>query len=140
MTNACCDDRLLGGGWFAGVRLVGAGVGLLAGCGLAIAGSRLPALRRPSLDDWLAPYLRDSTPPSRLLARDRTVTPFPTLERLLAPLMADAVRGVERFLGGAASARRRLDQAGRDMTLDEFRSEQVVWRPVVSASAWASAW
>jgi len=118
---------LFGDGWFAGAGLVGAGVGLLAGCGLAIAGSRLPALRRPSLDDRLAPYLRDSTPPSRLLARDRTVTPFPTLERLIAPLMADAVRRLERFLGGASSARRRLDQAGRDVTLDEFRSQQVVW-------------
>jgi tight adherence protein C len=106
--------------------LVGAGVGLLAGFGLVVSGSRLPALRRPSLDDRLAPYLRDSAPPSRLLARDPTITPFPTLERLVAPLMADAVRGLERFLGGANSVRRRLDQAGRDMTLDEFRSQQVV--------------
>ena len=118
---------LLGGDWLGSAGLVGAGVGLLAGCGLAVALSRLPALRRPSLDDRLAPYLRDSTPPSRLLARDHTVTPFPTLERLVAPLMADAVRGLERFLGGANSVRRRLDQAGRDVTLDEFRSEQVVW-------------
>jgi tight adherence protein C len=89
--------------------------------------SRLPALRKPSLDDRLAPYLRDSAPPSRLLARDRTISPFPTLERLLAPLMADAVRGLERFLGGTASVRRRLDQAGRDMTVEEFRYQQVVW-------------
>jgi len=118
---------LFDSGWFTGVGLVGAGIGLLAGCGLVISGSRLPWLRRPSLDDRLAPYLRDSAPPSRLLARDRTITPFPTLERLVAPLVADAARGLERFLGGANSARRRLDQAGRDMTLDEFRSEQVLW-------------
>jgi tight adherence protein C len=109
-----------------GDGLAGAGLGLLAGCGLVIALSRLPALRRPSLEDRLAPYLRDSTPPSRLLARHRAVTPFPTLERLVAPLMADAVRGLERFLGGAGSVRRRLDQAGRDMTVEEFRAEQVV--------------
>jgi tight adherence protein C len=107
--------------------LAGAGLGLVAGCGLAISVSRLPVLRRPSLDDRLAPYLRDSAPPSRLLARDRTVSPFPTLERLIAPLMADAVRGLERFLGGAGSVRRRLDQAGRDLTVEEFRSQQVVW-------------
>jgi tight adherence protein C len=62
-----------------------------------------------------------------LLVRDRTISPFPTLERLVAPLMADAVRGLERFLGGASSVRRRLDQAGRDMTVEEFRSQQVVW-------------
>jgi tight adherence protein C len=107
--------------------LAGAGIGLLAGCGLVISASRLPALRRPNLDDRLSPYLRDSVPPSRLLARDRTISPFPTMERLVAPLMADAVRGLERFLGGASSVRRRLDQAGRDMTVDEFRSQQVVW-------------
>jgi tight adherence protein C len=107
--------------------LAGAGLGLLAGCGLVVSVSRLPVLRRPNLDDRLAPYLRDSTPPSRLLARERTISPFPTLERLAAPLMADAVRGLERFLGGASSVRRRLDQAGRDMTVDEFRSQQVVW-------------
>ena len=106
--------------------LVGAGLGLLAGTGFAASLARLPALRRPTLDDRLAPYLRDSAPPSRLLARDRTITPFPTLERLVAPLMADAVRGLERFLGGAGSVRRRLDQAGRDMTLDEFRSQQII--------------
>src|SRR3954468_12056020 len=107
--------------------LAGAGLGLVAGCGLAISVSRLPVLRRPRLDDRLAPYLRDSAPPSRLLARDRTISPFPTLERLVAPLMADAVRGLERFLGGAGSFRRRLDQAGRDMTVEEFRAQQVVW-------------
>jgi tight adherence protein C len=106
--------------------LAGAGVGLLAGCGFAVSVSRLPALRRPTLDDRLAPYLRDSTPPSRLLARDRTITPFPTLERLVAPLLADAVRRLERFLGGASSVRRRLDQAGQEMTVEEFRSQQVV--------------
>jgi tight adherence protein C len=107
--------------------LAGAGLGLLAGCGLVVAVSRLPVLQRPTLDDRLAPYLRDSAPPSRLLARDRTISPFPTLERIVAPLMADAVRGLERFLGGASSVRRRLDQAGRDLTVEEFRSQQVVW-------------
>jgi tight adherence protein C len=108
-------------------NLLGGALGLLAGGGLVIALTHVPLLRRPTLDDRLAPYLRDSAPPSRLLHRDRTLTPFPTLERLVAPLMADAVRGLERFLGGAGSVRRRLDQAGRDMTIDEFRSQQVVW-------------
>jgi tight adherence protein C len=113
-------------GGFAGGGLAGAGLGLLAGCGVVVSVYRLPAVRKPTLDDRLAPYLRDSTPPSRLLARDRTITPFPTLERLVAPLMADAVRGLERVLGGASSVRRRLDHAGRDMTVEEFRAQQVV--------------
>jgi tight adherence protein C len=108
----------------------GAAVGLLAGCGLAIAVGRLPVLHRPRLEDRLAPHLRDSQRPSRLLARDRTVTPFPTLERILAPFVSDAADVIERVLGGSASARRRLEQAGRGATLEEFRAEQVVWGAV----------
>jgi tight adherence protein C len=104
----------------------GAALGLLGGGGLALSMSRLPMLRRPSLDDRLAPYLRDTARPSRLLTARRTVTPFPTLERIVGPLLADAVRMVERLLGGAGSVRRRLDQAGRGLTVEEFRAQQVV--------------
>ncbi len=49
---------------------VGALVGLAFGTGLALAMSRVPAFRRPTLVDRLAPYLRDSPVPSRLLAPD----------------------------------------------------------------------
>lgn len=107
--------------------LVGGAVGLLGGLGLVIAVQRVPALRRPRLDDRLAPYLRDSTRPSRLLTSHRPLTPFPTLERILAPFISDAVRLLERVLGGAASIRRRLGQAGRGMSLEQFRAEQVLW-------------
>ena len=107
--------------------LTGAALGLLAGVGLVIAVSRVPALRRPRLEDRLAPYLRDTAAPSRLLRIDRALTPFPTMERIVAPFMGDAIKLVERVLGGAVSARRRLDQAGRGMTLEQFRAEQVLW-------------
>ena len=109
------------------LSLAGAGVGLMMGAGLALAVSRVPAFRRPRLDDRLAPYLRDSTRPSRLLSRERALTPFPTLERIVGPFVVDASRLLERLLGGAASARHRLEQAGRGMTLEEFRAEQVLW-------------
>jgi tight adherence protein C len=105
----------------------GAVLGLLGGAGLLLSISRLPALRRPSLDDRLAPYLRDTTRPSRLLVTERALTPFPTLERIVGPVLADGVRLLERLLGGAASARQRLDRAGRGTTLEEFRAEQVIW-------------
>lgn len=107
--------------------VAGAGLGLLTGLGLALAASRAPVLRRPSLDDRLAPYLRDSARPSRLLSRDRAMTPFPTLERILGPFVRDASLLLERVLGGAVSARHRLEQAGRGMTLEELRAEQVLW-------------
>jgi tight adherence protein C len=44
--------------------------------------------------------------------------------------MADATRMLNRLLGGVASTRRRLDQAGREMTIEEFRVEQVLWGAV----------
>jgi tight adherence protein C len=105
----------------------GAGLGLLAGLGIVLAVLRIPALRRPTLEDRLTPYLRDAARPSRLLAAERALTPFPTLERVVGPVLADAIRVLERVLGGAGPIRRRLEQAGRGMTLEEFRAEQVLW-------------
>jgi tight adherence protein C len=107
--------------------LEGAVLGLLAVGGLWLAVMSSPPLRRPRLDDRLAPYLRDTTQPSRLLGEARGVTPFPTLERLLGPVVRDLAGRVDRVLGGTASVRRRLDQAGRDLTLEQFRVEQVLW-------------
>jgi len=107
--------------------LAGAGLGLVAALGTCLAVAASPPLRRPKLDDRLAPYLRDAPRPSRLLVQARSVTPFPTLERLLGPLLRDAAGFVDRTLGGSSSVRRRLDQAGRGMTLEHFRIEQVLW-------------
>ena len=107
--------------------VTGALLGLAAGGGLALALNRLPVLRRPTLEDRLAPYLRDTPRPSRLLAHPVARTPFPTLERIVAPVLADAVRVLDRWVGGGASVRRRLDQLGRGSTVEEFRAEQLLW-------------
>jgi len=105
----------------------GIALGAVAGSGALLIIRGLPWLRRPTLDDRLAPYLRDTPRPSRLLLESRALTPFPTLERILRPALGDLTRLLDRALGGIASARRRLDAAGRGMTLEEFRAEQVVW-------------
>ena len=107
--------------------LAGALLGLTAATGLCVAVAASPPMRRPRLDDRLAPYLRDTPRPSRLLAEPRTLTPFPTVERLLGPLLRDAASWVDRTLGGSTSVRRRLDQAGRGMTLEQLRMEQVLY-------------
>jgi tight adherence protein C len=106
----------------------GAVLGLVAGLGLWLVLVRLPVMRRPTLDDRLAPYLRTVSPPrSRLLEPATTGTPFVVLERLLGPWMSDAVRWIERLSGGTASVRRRLDQLGGQRSVEEFRAEQVLW-------------
>lgn len=119
----------------------GALLGLVAGLGLVLVVTRLPWLRRPRLDDRLAPYVRDAAPPSRLLdrptSRDLPPGPFGVLERLLAPALADAAARVERLLGGSANVRRRLDQLGPGRTLEQFRAEQVVWSVAGAAAGGA---
>ncbi len=107
--------------------LTGGVLGLAAGTGLLLTLARLPAYRRPTLADRLAPYLRDAARPSRLLDAPATRTPWPAMERLLGPLLVDAARALERVLGGSASVRRRLGQLGRGTTVEAFRVEQVVW-------------
>ncbi|MDQ1706493.1 MAG: tight adherence protein [Frankiaceae bacterium] len=107
--------------------IVGASLGLLAAGGIVLAISGSPPMRRLRLGDRLAPYLRDAPRASRLLDNARAVTPFPTVERLLGPLLRDVAGFVDRAIGGSNSVRRRLDQAGREMTLEQFRVEQVVW-------------
>jgi tight adherence protein C len=114
---------------------IGALLGVAFGGGFALAVARLPMLRRTTLADRLEPYLRDSPAPSRLLTEDQTVTPLPTLERVLRPVLGRCVRVVERVLGGGASVRRRLDQAGSDLTQEQFRGEQVVWGAVALLAA-----
>ena len=103
--------------------LVGASFGL----GLAVVVTSTPLTRRVSLDQRLAPYLRDTPRPSRLLSQRQALTPFPTLERLLAPVLGDLVRAVERWVGGLTSVRRRLEQTGGTTTVEQFRAEQVLW-------------
>ncbi len=106
---------------------VGMLLGLVAASGLLLVALNAPRLRRARLDDRLSPYLRDAPRPSRLLSLPSTVTPFATLERILRPVLDDATRMLERYVGGSTSVRRRLAQLGRGECLEQFRTEQVIW-------------
>ena len=119
--------------------LAGAGLGVLAGTGLLLVLTGTPLTRGPKLDTRLAPYLRDAPRPSRLLSARQPLTPFPTLERLLGPLLGELSHGVERWVGGLTGVRRRLDQSGMDLTVEQFRAEQVLWGAIGLAGAFALA-
>jgi tight adherence protein C len=119
--------------------LLGTALGATTAAGLLLAASGTPRARRITLDDRLAPYLRDAPRPSRLLARSQALTPFPTLERLLRPVLGDAIAFLERWVGGIASVRRRLEQLGGGTTVEQFRAEQVVWGAFGLAAALALA-
>ncbi|HEX2499243.1 MAG TPA: type II secretion system F family protein [Actinomycetes bacterium] len=63
------------------------------------------------------------------------VTPFPTLERILRPYLADGAELLERVLGGSASVRRRLEQSGSPRSVQEFRVEQLLWAAAAAGAA-----
>ena len=98
--------------------VAGAAVGLLGGVGVATVLVRVPAWRRPSLADRMAPYLRDQARPSALLDRRGGGA---------VPVVADLGQRLGRALGGNASVRRRLVALGSDLTVDDVRQQQVLW-------------
>lgn len=109
--------------------LMGAGIGLVFGLGLALIVWRLSA-RRVRLVERVAPYLQERPTTSRLLADTGVVTPFPTLERIVRPVVRDVGGLLERLGSGASSIRRRLVRAGSPTTLEAFRTEQVIWATI----------
>ena len=106
--------------------LLGALLGALAGAGLLMAISGSPPLRRPTLSDRIAPYLTDTAAPSRLLTGTAGGGTGTALGRITAPLVRDAVRFIDKILGGRGSVARRLAALDSPLTVDQFRTEQVL--------------
>ncbi|WP_434993738.1 type II secretion system F family protein [Arthrobacter sp. Ld5] len=102
--------------------------GLLLGAGLWLVFVRLPVMRATTLTERIAPQLRAVDLRSRLLMDPPgNVTPFGPLERILRPLLADAVAWSHRFNPATATLARRLAQAGREQTPADFRAQQLLW-------------
>lgn len=112
-------------------QLIGALLGAVAAVGLLLAILSSPPMRRRSLADRVAPYLTETDVPSRLLNSDpdRRVS---TLGRLARPALKDAVIFLDKVIGGQASVRRRLTALNSPMTVEQFRTEQVLWGAVAA--------
>lgn len=104
--------------------LLGAALGAIAGCGLVLIAVRLLALRRLDLAARVLPYLRDVP---RRGATVRLPSQASTARSVFGPALRGAATRLEQVLGGAPSVRRRLERAGLDRTVQDFRVEQVVW-------------
>jgi tight adherence protein C len=100
----------------------GALLGALAGAGALLVVARLAAMRRPSLAVRVLPFARDL--PHVEVARRAQAS---AAAGVFGPVLRAAADGVERVLGGTASVRRRLERAGSDLSVHEFRVEQVLW-------------
>jgi len=112
--------------------------GALSG-GLLLVVTRVLALRRPLISVRVLPYVRDlhRTPAGARPASGTGTTSAAV--GVFGPLLHAAADGVERVLGGATSVRRRLQRAGLDLTVQEFRVQQVVWGLIgfAVAAAWS---
>ncbi|QAY70385.1 type II secretion system F family protein [Xylanimonas protaetiae] len=110
----------------AWVSSTGALIGLLGGLGLLLVVAWVRG-RRVTLASRLAPALRPRDATSGLLREQAVRSPFPAVERLLAPWLADVAHWFERLGSPRAEVRRRLDRAGSTESVDQFRARQVVW-------------
>lgn len=100
-------------------------LGLTLGMGCALLAAWWWA-RTPRLADRIAPHVRASAS-EELRLRAEPVTPFPTLERLIAPVLRDGARWIERWGSPTQELKTRLLRAGADLTVEQFRAHQVVW-------------
>jgi tight adherence protein C len=105
----------------------GALLGAAASAGLLLIGSRVVAIRKPQLSIRVLPYVRDLTQTTTQARARPGTTRASTVASVFGPLLRSAADAVERVLGGAHSVRRRLERAGIDKTVHEFRIEQVQW-------------
>ena len=102
-------------------------LGLLLGAGTWLVLARLPFLRPVEFADRIAGHVRPvaRTIHQRPAARD--VTPFGPLERVLRPLLRDAVLRLNRISPAGKPLAQRLQRAGMHQNVLDFRAEQVLW-------------
>lgn len=102
-----------------------AGSGL--GFGLWCLASVLPRMSRPRLARRVAPYLVDISPNAREMLAPATPGPLPVLGMLVEPLAARARATLDSTLGGSPLIATRLRQSGSSITVQTFRSQQLLW-------------
>lgn len=103
-------------------------LGAVAGAGLVLVVSRMLVIRKPQLAVRVLPYVRDLPQVGRTPAlKVASSSPTNAAAGVFGPLLRSAADAVERVMGGSASVRRRLERAGSDKSVHDFRVEQVVW-------------
>lgn len=124
--------------------LWGALLGAIAGCGLVLVLARVRVVRRPSLELRVLPFVRDvprasgARVPSVLVATPVRPGPLGAVVGVFGPLVQRTAHAVDAVLGGSTSVRRRLQRAGLERSVHDFRVEQVVWG--IAAFGVAALW
>jgi len=103
--------------------------------------TRVRALSRGSFETRVVSYLTDIPQVAR------SSTPGTgSIGTLVRPLLHRSARALDRAFGGSTSVRRRIERAGLEMTVQDFRAQQVTWgvasfaatAVVATAVAWQS--
>lgn len=102
--------------------------GVVLGCGFWLLLTRLPFMRPTTFVERIGPQLKSHNLESRLLrAVPRNFTPFGPLERILRPVISDAVSWLGKLNPGSSALNRRLARAGNANSPGDFRAEQLLW-------------
>jgi tight adherence protein C len=108
---------------------LGAALGAAAGLGLWLVTARVMTISRGSFEARVLSYLSD-------MPQLRRSDPAVGAGQVLRPLLRRTARVLDRAVGGSTSVHRRLQRAGLDMTVQDFRAQQVT-SGVVAFSATA---
>lgn len=100
--------------------------GSALGLGLWVLATRIPRLGRPRLAARVAPHVADVSSGARDHLHRSQSDPLPVFGALLGPPFAALRRALSGVLGGAAAVQLRLRQSGSGMTLDGYRSQQLL--------------
>lgn len=107
--------------------VIGAALGLAVGLSLLVLMLSSPPARRITLADRIAPFVREQPRPSSLLGDPEPARPGSNLLRFVTPSARSLSALIDRWVGGSASVRRRLDALGSGRTVEDIRLEQVTW-------------
>lgn len=111
-------------------------LGILMGTGLWLIIFRSPYMRATSFAERIEPQLKAQNLESRLLRTgEQNVTPFGPLERILRPVLRDALNRLGRLNPAPGATERRLAQAGIQKSPVDFRAEQMLWAAAGFAAA-----
>lgn len=102
-------------------------LGVVLGVGLWSLASLAPRLSRPSLAERTAPYLVDVSAGARQFLSKRSSDPLPVFGVLLSPMARVAIDILSGILGGTELIERRLAQSRSAITVEYFRSQQLVF-------------
>jgi tight adherence protein C len=108
--------------------------GLALGVGLWLLVSLAPRLSRPSLLVRVAPYVFDISAVARDSAHRTTANPLPVFTALVEGPRLKLKRALDVAAGGHEVTALRLHQAGMSLTVEGFRSRQLVWAALAGSA------